>query len=81
MIKKGDIVRLDIVDNDADYSVRLQGTYYLKNPDENKLQELKRMIENRFDEENPFTDSYIAVDEYIEENFETVEIETKEIEW
>lgn len=26
------IVRLDIVDNDADYSVRLQGTFYLVNP-------------------------------------------------
>lgn len=75
------IVRLDIVDNDADYSKRLQGTYYLKNPDEAKLRELKIMITNRFDEENPFVDSYIAVEEYIEDNFETVEIETKEIEW
>lgn len=78
---KDEIIRVDIIDNDESYEDRLQGTYYLKNPDESKLQELKRMIENRFDESNEFSDSYLAVENFIEENFETVEIETKVINW
>ena len=62
-------------------ALELLGTYYLKNPDESKLKELKRMIENRFEESNEFSDSYLAVVNFIEENFETVEIETKVINW
>ena len=78
---KDEIIRVDIIDNDESYEDRLQGTYYLKNPDESKLQELKRMIENRFDENNEFSDSYLAVENFIKENFETVDIETKIINW
>lgn len=78
---KDEIIRVDIIDNDESYEDRLQGTYYLKNPDESKLKELKRMIENRFEESNEFSDSYLAVVNFIEENFETVEIETKVINW
>ena len=76
-----EIIRVDIIDNEESYEDRLQGTYYLKNPDESKLKELKRMIENRFEESNEFSDSYLAVVNFIEENFETVEIETKVINW
>ncbi len=81
------VVRLDIVDYDADYSDRLQATFYLVNPDEYKFKKLKRMVEGRFERKFRDKNGAIILDwwdfviDYIEENFETVEIETKEIRW
>lgn len=80
------IIRLDIVDEDAPLKDRLQCTYYLVNPDEDKLQEFKSMVENRYmDEENGIENSFIgdfcAVMEFVTNNFRTLDIETREVKW
>ena len=80
------IIRLDIVDEDAPPDERAQCTYYLLNPDEDKLQEFKCMVENRFDDEeygkeNPFIGDFGAVMDYVTNNFKTVDIETREVKW
>lgn len=80
------IIRLDIVDEDAPPEERAQCTYYLVNPDEDKLQEFKSMVENRFDDEengidNPFIGDFCAVKDYVTNNFKTVDFETREVKW
>lgn len=88
------IVKLDIVDNDFDSRYcedKVLRTYYLTDPDETKLAELKNMIEHRFDTDG-LTDEEIearekfcdfiwdTVDEFINDNFATLDIdETYEI--
>ncbi len=88
------IVRLDIVDNDFDWRCcddKVLNTYYLIDPDETKLAELKNMIEHRFDTDG-LTDEEIEakekfcdfiwdeVEKFINENFNTLDInETYEI--
>lgn len=79
------IVRLDIVDNYGDCSILLD-TYYLANPDEEKLQELKSMVENRYKDkksgkDNPFAYNYSGVKDYVINNFRTIDIETREVKW
>lgn len=79
------IIRLDIVDPYSDCKIILD-TYYVVNPDEEKLQALKSMVENRYEDEksgkdNPFTYNYNGVKDYIINNFKTIEIETKEVKW
>ena len=73
------IVRLDIVDDGLDYSNRVMATFYLVNPDENKLMRLKDMVENRFIKWE--LEEFAEIYDYVKANFETVEIETKEIKW
>ncbi len=80
------IIRLDIVDEDAPPEERVQRTYYLVNPDEEKLQEFKSMVENRYEDkekgkDNPFIDSFGAVMDYVTDNFKIVDIETREVKW
>lgn len=75
------IVRLDIVDYDADYSERLQGTFYLVNPDEEKLMQLKYMIETRFDNAPDNEIDWSTIYDYINENFEKIDVEKFEIKW
>lgn len=88
------IVKLDIVDNDFDARCcddKVLRTYYLTDPDETKLAELKHMIEDRHDFDG-LTDEEIeareefcdfiwdTVDEFINDNFATLDIdETYEI--
>jgi hypothetical protein len=88
------IVKLDIVDNDFDWRCcddKALNTYYLIDPDETKLAELKNMIEHRFDTDG-LTDEEIEakekfcdfiwdeVEKFINENFNTLDInETYEI--
>lgn len=75
------IIRVDIVDTEPEHeSERIMETYYLVNPDEKKLDELQRKLDDRFDEEGGF-DSFDCVDEYIHNNFRLVEIPKKEINW
>ena len=85
------IVKLEIVDNDTSYNERLLETFYLTDPDETKLAELKRMIEHRFDYDGLTDEEIEKVEEmcddiwgyiygYIEDNFATLDIdETYEI--
>ena len=85
------IVKLDIMDNDVAYDNRLLDTYVLINPDENKLAELKQMIETRFDTDGltdkeirakeTFRDNiWFRIDEFIAKNFVVLNIdETYEI--
>ena len=76
-------VRVDIVDNECDYGTeRIMDTYILVNPNMEKLEELQTLLNNRFDENNQFESNYLAIYDYITENFEVLEIhDFIEIEW
>lgn len=82
---KDKIVRLDIIDSDEGYT-DLLGTYYLINPDAEKLNWFKEKMASRFDDEmndieNPFSDTFDKVDEFIRNNFKTMVIETEQALW
>lgn len=84
------IVRLEIVNNDIN---EVQDTYYLISPNKKKLEELKHMIEHRFDymhkdlteeefdkAEELVNNIWEAIDLFIHANFTTLNInETYEI--
>ncbi len=85
---KQKLVRLDFVDNALD---ELLDNYVLVDPDENKLAELKQMVETRWDTDG-LTDEEIAakdelcdniwerIEQFIAENFIVLDIsETYEI--
>ena len=78
------IIRLDIVDEDAPPKERIQCTYYLVNPDEEKLQEFKYIVENRHVDEEVgenylFLDDFSALMDYVTKNFKTVDFEKREV--
>lgn len=74
------IVRLEIVDNDTmNYEERLQGVFYLVDPNEEKLEELKTLIENRF--ETGAIEQYYEVVAFIVDNFNMIRMDTFQIEW
>lgn len=86
---KPKIVKLQILDYDANCEILFE--YYLVNPDENKLSELKQMIEDRYNHDG-LTDEEIEarekfcdfiwdeIEEFIDNNFGTLDIdETYEI--
>lgn len=78
------IIRLDIIDNDWDEeNPRIMDTYYLVNPDMKKLDELQKLMNNRFDYEDgdEYIESFEEIYDYIEENFTSIDIKLKEIEW
>ena len=80
------VIRLDIVDDSDTDGNRIQATFYLVNPDEEKIKELKQGVENRFSDnengiENPFTDSFSAVINFIEDNFQTINVEKRTVLW
>lgn len=82
-MKRKNIVALRIVNNE-DGSV--MDTFYLVNPDADKLEKLKNLVEGRFvdeisGDENPFLDNYSAIYDYIAENFQLVSAEDFTIEW
>lgn len=76
-------VKVDIVDNDYDKATdRVMNTYILVNPDFEKLDKLQQMLKNRFVEQNEFADDYGAINDYIKENFDLIDITYfVEIEW
>ena len=76
-------VRVDIVDNEADYgSERVMDTYILVNPDMEKLIELQEKLDDRFEEESEFDGTYGAIYDYITKNFEALKMsDFFEIEW
>ena len=91
--KKDDVVKLEFFDPDWDENVDGRSgvveVYYLKNPDEAKLAELKNMVEHRFDamyregatdEEldaaQQFVDSvWTRIDDFIREHFDVVDVD------
>ena len=83
MLNETKIVRLDIVDNDLDYrdtQDRILDTFYLINPDKEKLNRLQQMIKDRH-ESDWWNGDYFITD-YIKENFEQLQIaDTKEFAW
>jgi hypothetical protein len=74
-------VEVNIVDNEHDWDEdRVMDTYILINPNMEKLDELRDMINERFENEN--WRGYEEIDTFILENFEMLSIsETVEIEW
>lgn len=81
------IVRVDVVDDDVSFiNERILETFYLINPDEQKLSFLKNKIETRFDEsfdnkEEQLEDWWAFIYDFVRNNFKVLEVETKEIEW
>ena len=79
------IIRVDIIDTDWDNeNPRIMETFYLVNPDVEKLDKLQKLMNNRFDyeEDNEENIEYFEeIYDYIEENFTSIDIELKEIEW
>ena len=80
------LVRVNIVDNDIDYRGmedghdRIMDTYILVDPNEEKLKELQRRLDHRF--ESGEFQNYCDIDDYITENFEVLDIaEFIDIEW
>jgi hypothetical protein len=72
----GEIVKLQFHDADINEKDGILKTYYLVNPDREKLIELRDMVENRFDDENyDDRDGYWdKIDEFVQQNFSAIEI-------
>ena len=74
---KPKIVRLEIVDNDLVGAEKLLDTYHLVNPDKDKLAELKKMIERRFDytfDENISDEEFEKAEELCSNIWEAIEL-------
>ena len=81
------IVRLDVVDDQPETeSERILETFYLVNPDEDKITLLQKKMKGRFDEndelyDEEFDDNFSAIYTFIEENFSSIDINSMEVEW
>ena len=76
------IIRVDIIDNEPENPKnRVLETYYLLNPNRDKLEALRKAIEERLDDENSEYKGLWDIREYINKNFLTLDIERMEIEW
>ena len=76
------IIRVDIIDNEPEKPKnRVLETYYLLNPNRDKLEALRKAIEKRLDDENSEYKGLWDIREYINKNFLTLDIERIEIKW
>ena len=76
------IIRVDIIDNEPENPKnRVLETYYPLNPNRDKLEALRKAIEQRLDDENSEYKGLWDIREYINKNFLTLDIERMEIEW
>ena len=76
------IIRVDIIDNEPENPKnRVLETYYLLDPNRDKLEALRKAIEERLDNENSEYKGLWDIREYINKNFLTLDIERMEIEW
>ena len=76
------IIRVDIIDNEPENPKnRVLETYYLLDPNRDKLEALRKAIEQRLDDENSEYKGLWDIREYINKNFLTLDIERIEIEW
>ena len=76
------IIRVDIIDNEPENPKnRVLETYYLLNPSRDKLEALRKAIEERLHDENSEYKGLLDIREYINKNFLTLDIERMEIKW
>ena len=76
------IIRVDIIDNEPENPKnRVLETYYLLDPNRDKLEALRKAVEQRLDDENSEYKGLWDIREYINKNFLTLDIERMEIEW
>ena len=76
------IIRVEIIDNEPENPKnRVLETYYLLNPNRDKLEALRKAIEERLDDENSEYKGLWDIREYINKNFLTLDIERMEIKW
>ena len=76
------IIRVDIIDNEPENPKnRVLETYYLLDPNRDKLEALRKAIEQRLDDENSEYKGLWDIREYINKNFLTLDFERMEIEW
>ena len=76
------IIRVDIIDNEPENPKnRVLETYYLLDPNRDKLEALRKAIEQRLDDANSEYKGLWDIREYINKNFLTLDIERMEIEW
>ena len=76
------IIRVDIIDNEPENPKnRVLETYYLLNPNRDKLEALRKAIEERLDDENSEYKGLWDIREYMNKNFLTLDIERMEIKW
>lgn len=76
------IIRVNIIDNEPENpKSRILETYYLLDPNRDKLEALRKAIKQRFDDENSKYNGLWDVREYINYEFLTLDIERMEIEW
>ena len=76
------IIRVDIIDNEPENPKnRVLETYYLLDPNRDKLEALRKAIEQRLDDENSDYKGLWDIREYINKNFLTLDIERMEIKW
>ncbi len=76
------IVRLDIVDSGPETeSERILSTFYLLNPDMNKLNDYKQRLEKREDALMDEIEGIWDIESYIIDNFETIDVDSFELTW
>ena len=78
------IVKFNICDTDPEKpSEKILSSWYLIDPDMDKLEELKKRLQHRLenvDADDKFEGIW-SVDDYIYKNFETVNIDVFEVPW
>ena len=78
------IVKFNICDTDPEKpSEKILSSWYLIDPDMDKLEELKKRLQHRLenvDADDEFEGIW-SVDDYIYKNFETVNIDVFEVPW
>lgn len=78
------IVKFNICDTDPEKpSEKILSSWYLIDPDMDKLEELKKRLQHRMenvDADDEFEGIW-SVDDYIYKNFETVNIDVFEVPW
>lgn len=76
------IIRLDIVDTQPEKPEnKILETYYLINPDENKLSALRSGVERRLEMAKGSFEGLWEVENFINRHFETLNVERTEIKW
>ena len=72
----GEIVKLQFHDADINEHEGILKTYYLVNPSQERLVELKEMVENRFDDPNyDDMDGYWdVIDKFVRAHFSTIKM-------
>lgn len=78
------VVRVDFVDTDPQPDIgRVLVSYYLINPDMEKLDKIKKRVEARFDTENdePLIGCIDEIEDELRKNFQMLSLDTIEINW